>query len=133
MSRKDSEREKEASGKKPPTPGVSDGFSFANVAGRASPDPALDLGLQNIPVDADESTPRAANKYYTYHPKSGSKGGNLGAPRKKEHMTQISIGCTEEEKRIYKAAAKADKRKLSDFISEAVMFYIDSRGLSDKI
>lgn len=72
------------------------------------------------------------NPYYDYHPKTGARGGTLGAPRKDTKRTQISIGCTEDEKQLYKKAATADGRKLPDFVNRAVQEYIINHGL-DKL
>lgn len=72
------------------------------------------------------------NPYYTYHPKTGKRGGVLGAPRKETKRTQISIGCTEEEKQLYKKAALAEGRKLPDFVNHALQEYIHNNSL-DKL
>lgn len=69
------------------------------------------------------------NPYYEYHPKKGSRGRALGAPRKMERRTQISIGCTEREKTLYKKAADADGRKLSEFVNRAIMEYIKNHNI----
>ena len=71
------------------------------------------------------------NPYYEYHPRSGQKGGILGRPRQSVKRTQISIGCTEEEKELYKKAAIADNRKLPDLVNRAIREYIENRGLNE--
>ncbi|MCR5083862.1 MAG: hypothetical protein K6B15_10365 [Parasporobacterium sp.] len=73
------------------------------------------------------------NPYYTYHPKLGEKGKALGAPRKDVHRIQISIGCTKEEKILYQKAAKADRRKLPDFVNVAIHEYIENHNLQDNL
>lgn len=82
----------------------------------------------------EKETMRTAgsNPYYDYHPRTGARGGKLGAPRKEQKRTQISIGCTEEEKSLYKKAADADGRKLPEFVNQAIKEYIQRHGL-DKL
>jgi len=93
----------------------------------------VDQGLDEIPIQKEEKvldkSPGSVNRYYTYHPKSGSKGGQLGAPRVQERRVQISIGCTEAEKSLYQKAAKADGRKLSDFVNHAIYEYLHNHNI----
>ena len=81
----------------------------------------------NEPVSEEGS--QGVNPYYDYHPKTGQKGGTLGRPRTETKRTQISIGCTEEEKELYKRAAASDGRKLPDFVNRAILEYIENHGL----
>lgn len=74
---------------------------------------------------------QGVNPYYDYHPKTGQKGGTLGRPRQNVKRTQISIGCTEEEKDFYRKVAIADNRKLPDLVNRAIMEYVENHGLSD--
>ena len=87
------------------------------------------------PVSTTEtsSNTQGINPYYEYHPKTGQKGGTLGRPRQEVKRTQISIGCTEDEKELYKKAAIADNRKLPDFVNRAIMEYIENHNLSNLI
>ena len=83
-------------------------------------------------VDSIPKTERKVKKegsYYHYHPKTGNRGGSLGRPRATIKRTQISIGCTEDEKELYRKAADADGRKLSDFVNKAIIEYIANHGL----
>ena len=82
-------------------------------------------------IEETRSNMQGINPYYEYHPKTGQKGGTLGRPRTDTRRTQISIGCTEYEKELYKKAAVADKRKLPDFINRAIMEYIENHGLNN--
>lgn len=84
------------------------------------------------PVMEESTPPSGNNPYYNYHPKTGARGGTLGAPRKNVKRVQISIGCTEEDKQLYKKAAEADGRKFQDFINQAIKEYIVKHGL-DKL
>lgn len=106
-------------------------------------DPAPVPGLQkSVPENVSQDStvlsnesavkPTGNNPYYDYHPKTGARGGTLGAPRKDTKRTQISIGCSEEEKALYKKAAAADGRKLPDFVNRALREYIHNHGL-DKL
>lgn len=83
---------------------------------------------EDIP-SVDVNSTQGVNPYYDYHPKTGQKGGSLGRPRTETKRTQISIGCTEAEKELYKKAATADGRKLPDFVNRAILEYIVNHGL----
>lgn len=90
---------------------------------------------QEEPQQKADSMPKAERKvkkegsYYHYHPRTGNRGGSLGRPRAIIKRTQISIGCTEDEKELYRKAAAADGRKLPDFVNKAIMEYITNHGL----
>ena len=87
------------------------------------------------PQQKADSMPKAERKvkkegsYYHYHPRTGNRGGSLVRPRSTIKRTQISIGCTEDEKELYSKAAAADGRKLPDFVNKAIMEYITNHGL----
>ena len=119
--------------------GVADGFDFnpaeedtTNVASpampSASPKASVAKKPSKPPVKA-QTTDQGKNPYYQYHPKTGSRGKALGAPRKEAPRTQISIGCTVEDKSLYIQAAAADGRKLPDFVNTAVKEYIRNHKL----
>lgn len=86
---------------------------------------------QQVPPSTlpDEHNVKAEGSYYHYHPRTGKRGGTLGRPRATIKRTQISIGCTEEDKELYRKAAAADGRKLPDFVNKAIMEYIQNHDL----
>lgn len=100
----------------------------------SSPDssiPKAESAEAPISITETSSSSQGVNPYYKYHPKTGQKGGTLGRPRQTVKRTQISIGCTEDEKELYKKAAIADNRKLPDFVNRAIMEYIENHGLGN--
>lgn len=77
-----------------------------------------------------KSIPTSKNKYYTAHPKTGTKGGKLGRPLTNNPKISVSFTCTKDEKQLYKEAAKKDKRKFPDFIHVALEEYIERHNLN---
>lgn len=91
----------------------------------------------NVPAPINEKAVSeedliGTNPYYDYHPKIGKRGGTIGRPRQTSKKTQMSIGCTEEEKQLYVKAAAAEERKLSEFINRAIKEYILNHGLDKR-
>ena len=122
--------------KKERTPiGVADGISFDEGISEQIPEQKDFRSTPDIPRQVNshgsDSPPHIPKTYYISHPRKGSKGGDLGrrkiTPEKKK--VQFSLTCTPEQKRRYMEAAELDRRKLPDFINNAIEEYISNHNL----
>lgn len=120
--------------KNKPELGVADGFDFSvdsSIEETNTLKPPADTNksvqIKNIP----DSAGRTYSKYYIPKPKVGKKGGVIGHPpvNENDRKIQFSISCTKDQKQRYQDAAKADGRKLPDFINHAIQEYIDRHNL----
>ena len=82
----------------------------------------------NVPESHDETM---GNKYYNYHPKTGNRGGTLGAPRISDNEKKVSVSftCTKAQKELYRTAAAADGRNFPAFVNQAILEYIENHNL----
>lgn len=82
-------------------------------------------------TDAEIDPNRTYSPYYTPKPKKGVHGGTIGRASvpAEERKIQFTMTCSPAQKELFKAVAKKEKRKLSDFICYAVEYYIENNNL----